>query len=73
MLHMCLCVCERACVRMPRCVGVCVCVALFILQATRMRHIRTSFAAPLAPPQVPNCLTNGMIFEKNIAVHKSVF
>ena len=40
-----LCVCVRACV----CPGAWVHVALFIQNATRMRHIVTSFVVPLAP------------------------
>jgi hypothetical protein len=44
MLRICVCVC--VCVR----VSMRVRVALFIHHATRMRHIVTSFVAPLSPP-----------------------
>jgi hypothetical protein len=49
-----LCVCSRACVF----------VALLIQQATRMRHIVTSFADSLVPLYFWHYLTKGTIFEK---------
>jgi hypothetical protein len=55
-IFVCVCVCARARARVCVCLGawacacVCVHVAMFIQRATRMRHIVTSFVAPVAPP-----------------------
>ena len=62
-----LCVRERACMRVPGCVGVfmrVVRVALLTQHAMRMRHIVKSFVAPQAVPHFPHYFMNGTIFGK---------
>ena len=84
----CVCVCARARARMGACMRVCawmtgrlgLCmrararVALFIQHATRMRHIVTSFMAPLALRHIfLHYLINDTIFEKKRLNVKCVF
>ena len=55
------------------CVRACVHVVLFIQNASRMRHIVTSFVAPLAPPYFSTLPLNGAIFEKTFLNVKLCF
>ena len=47
-------------------------VALLIQHACPMRHIVTSFEAPLPPPFLSTCFINSTIFEKkkNVTEHE---
>jgi hypothetical protein len=69
------CVCVLAFVRASvcGCLGLCVCVAMLIQHATRMRHVVTSFVASLAPAHFLLCLINGTIFGKKSLNIKCVF
>jgi hypothetical protein len=68
-----MCVCVRACVRVPRRVGVCMRVracSLTYPPRNPMRHIMMLFAAHLS---LPHYLINGTIFEKHLLNIKCVF
>ena len=63
----------NACVRMPGRVGVacaCVHVALLIQNPTRMRHIVTSFVAPLLPPYFSTLSHARRDFLEKVTEHK---
>ena len=70
-IYLCVCVCARArarelscvCQRSWACACACVHVALLIQHATRIRHIVTSFVAPLAPPHFSTLSHKGTILE----------
>jgi hypothetical protein len=62
-LCVCVCVCARAGVGAWASARACVRVGLLIQHATRMRHVVTSFVAPLAPPYFLLYFTRGTIFE----------
>jgi hypothetical protein len=77
--HFSVCMCVCACVNARACgfpgawacACVCVRVALLTQHATRMRHIVTSFLAPLAPSYFSTLSRKQMIFEKqNVTEHK---
>ena len=60
----------RACECAWACECVCVNVALLILHAKRMRHIVTSFVAPLALPHFSTLSHKGHDFRKYATEHK---
>ena len=63
-LHICVCVCVRMRSRAR------VHVALLIQHATRMRHIVTSFVAPLAPPYFSTLSHKRHDFREKVIEHK---
>jgi hypothetical protein len=60
------CACACLCARAPRRVH----VALFILHATRMRRIVTSFVAPRSPPYFLPLFHKRRDFRKNVIEHE---
>jgi hypothetical protein len=75
---MCMSMRSRVCVNMgPRtreaCACACVHIALLIQHATRMRHVVTSFVAPLSRPYFSTLSHKGKGFRKNVIEHEMRF
>jgi hypothetical protein len=68
--YLCVCACVR--VWVPGCVYMFVraCIALLIQYATGVRHIITSFVAPLTPPHFLTLSHKRHDFRKNVTEHK---